>query len=77
VDERPPTAIAALIDRLMEIDRQWFEDRPSERAYMRPAVPGEFWPHTDLRADVVVVEQVVPGLRMRRPCLLKGAEVER
>jgi hypothetical protein len=42
--DRPPTAIAALIDRLMTIDAKWFEGRAPLHLSAARQPPNEPWP---------------------------------
>ncbi|MEO3474080.1 hypothetical protein AAFN86_19585 [Roseomonas sp. CAU 1739] len=64
-------------------DRAWFVEHPRRRFRVRDAAPDEFSPSTppallrdmaDVRAAgrrvVIVVEQIRPGVRSRRPFLL-------
>jgi hypothetical protein len=44
---KTPKAIGALIDRVGDMDRAYFEEHPGETEYHRPYVPGEMWPAVD------------------------------
>ena len=61
-----PSPYGELIDKVMDRDREYFRRNPGERVYVRPYVPGELWP-LRYEADFVEVEQVAPGVRLRRP----------
>lgn len=71
----PPSRFAEIIDAASERDREFFENHPGQEYCLRPYVPGEFWigPALDsgeppLAQDSwVLVRQVAPGIRMRRP----------
>lgn len=54
--------------RIVAQDRAWFAAHPGENRYVRPYVPGEFWPdHPPAGVDLVVlVTQLAPGIRTRR-----------
>lgn len=57
------SALAA--DRASEIDRIWFESNPGVNSYTRVAIKDEF-PPIGHPAAFVHVEQLGPGVRMRR-----------
>lgn len=61
-----PEPFSTIIDNVRDADRRHFETHPDARSYMRPAVPGEFYPLT-LRARFVIVRQIRPGARVREP----------
>lgn len=60
-----PEPYNRLIETVMDRDREHFEQHHEAWEYIRPYVPGEFWPlHCDQLA-VVRVRQIARGLRVR------------
>jgi hypothetical protein len=58
----------AAIDAACASDRVWFLAHPEERERIRPLIGGEFAPeHIDAGAQHVLVTQIRPGVRTRRP----------
>jgi len=61
-------------DTAADVDREWFEAHPGQDRYVRRPIPGEFGPGGNgLKAPpppgqtvMVGVEQLAPGVRMRR-----------
>jgi hypothetical protein len=73
----PPPEVAAVLDRASETDRIWFEQHPGENVRHRLPVEGEFWPHSPIWVDLVLVFQVRPGFRHRLPLVrLSGPGTE-
>jgi hypothetical protein len=76
-----PKVFADIIDFACDLDRTFFATNASLRFYIRPYLPGEFWPHdrhvdralTDLvehaecAALLVQVTAIDAGRRLRRP----------
>jgi hypothetical protein len=62
-----PGRIRRLIDGVMHEDREWFARHPGERFRYRPYVPGELYPYRDSTSNMVEVEELTPGVRVRRP----------
>jgi hypothetical protein len=66
---------ATIVDRVNERDRAYFRAHPTEGAYLRPYVPGEYPPEmlADMGAEApdqdawVLVWNVTPGIRCREP----------
>ena len=60
---------AAVLDRVTDRDRAWFEVNPSALWYARPAAPHELcvpgWRCVPVAGLLVHVRQVAPGLRAR------------
>jgi hypothetical protein len=67
-----PTCPAGLgIDRVMDMDRAWFEEHPGQSEYPRKITQAEITEHQTSMPDEppgthVVVTQIAPGLRQRR-----------
>ncbi len=62
----PPQHIRGILDRVMARDARYFEQHPDRRWYVRPAVPGENWPHPNEGiTHMIVVRGDHPGLRFR------------
>lgn len=61
-----------IVDRVRAEDRAYFAQHPNARTYYRDYVPGEFGPMNDPlpRNLVIAVEQLAPGVRVRRPAFL-------
>jgi hypothetical protein len=65
------------MERASESDRRWFEAHPGETTLIRARVEGEFGPSefaVPIEAQWVVVEEIAPGLRTRRPLVVLGPE---
>ncbi len=63
---QPPRHIRRIIDKVMARDARYFEQHPDRRWYVRPAVPGENWPHPNEGiTHMIVVRGDHPGLRFR------------
>jgi len=61
--------------RASEADRLWFGRHPGESKRVRPRIEGEFYlsePGVPPEAHWVVVEQLEPGVRTRRPLVIFG-----
>ena len=78
IDRRIHTArepFATIGEKVNERDRQYFQDHPRERAYLRPYVPGEHSPEAlaaveatpPNQDDWVLVRNLAPGIRTRQP----------
>jgi hypothetical protein len=77
-DDTCPTGSG--LDRITNMDRIWFEENPGETQYVREVtqaeilsvqVTGEDDPGLDWSwATHVLVMQIAPSLRLRRPCTL-------
>jgi hypothetical protein len=65
----PPRRYRRLIDKVMDRDRDYFERHPDDESYVRPHVPGEFWPLACPEATHVVVYLYGPGVRLRLPVM--------
>lgn len=54
--------------RVAAQDAAWFTAHPGEAHYVRPYVPGEFWPGIPPSGIevIVLVAQMAPGLRTRQ-----------
>ena len=61
----PPRRFRPLIERVRDRDRAYFEKHPGATEYLRPYVPGEFWPVAYPDATHVLVTQIVPGFRTK------------
>jgi hypothetical protein len=75
--EKPPSAIAQLIERVCREDRLYFERHPDADERVRPYVAGELWP---LDADgapplLILVKPVAPGVRARIPIIITDFRV--
>jgi hypothetical protein len=66
-----PSQFRHIKELVAEQDRQWFAAHQGEARYVRLYVPGELWPGVPPAATdiVVLVTQVVPGMRTRAPLL--------
>jgi hypothetical protein len=62
-----PPAQAAIVERVMDDDRDWFAAHPERRWRLRQYVPGEGAPLDEPGATDVVVIQIAPGIRIRLP----------
>lgn len=69
------TVGSLVTDLVSAKDSAWFAAHPGRRFYERPVVPGEFDVATsddgpdvpgNLGAEAVLVEQIAPGMRIRR-----------
>jgi hypothetical protein len=71
-DPDVPQRFVRILDRVMRRDREWFLAHPDTDRYVRPYMPGEFYPEQlDVDATVIVVNWRDPIvgdslLRMRR-----------
>lgn len=66
----PPPEIKASIEKITTDDRLWFEANPGATFRTRPAAPNEFWPvMTSDCVLYVLVRQVWPGFRLRKPVI--------
>lgn len=65
----PPEAIGKIMDAVSKRDREHFDEHPDEAWYVRPIVPGEFWPYTRRArgANYVQVDNLGTGKRLRTP----------
>lgn len=61
-----PAPYDMIIEAVNDRDRKWFEDNPGEQSYVRPYVPGEFWPADESGISAVRVFLLGPGLRARQ-----------
>lgn len=50
-----PPEFAAIYDSVCAADREWFNQHPAVNSYIRPYVPGEFWPHRAADGSIVEV----------------------
>ena len=55
---RPPRRFDRLIEAVCARDRQYLEQHPDEVAYVRPYVPGEFWPRVLPQDTVMLVARL-------------------
>jgi hypothetical protein len=65
-----PGVNPAAVERASESDREWFESHPGKYERLRPIVPGEL--PTECNTRFVIVTQIRPGFRLRRPAYLYG-----
>lgn len=61
-----PEPYASIIEERMNADRDYFERNPSATTFIRPAVPGEFWPEDLEFAGDVLVRSHGIGARSRQ-----------
>jgi hypothetical protein len=64
-----PERFGRLVDKVMDRDREYFEQHPGETEYLRPYVPGELHPLEFKDATDVLVTQISPGIRTRQPVM--------
>lgn len=64
-----PSLFSRIKTRVSARDRAWFAAHPCENHYIRPYVPGEFWPALPPSGIeiVVLVSQFASGFRTRQP----------
>ncbi len=61
-----PQCTRGSLDQALARDARYFEEYPDRRWYVRPAVPGEHWPHDAAGiTHTIVVRGDHPGLRYR------------
>jgi hypothetical protein len=66
-----PQQFSDITDQVCDQDKKYFEEHPDHDFYVRRCIPGEYWPLIFPRDTWIEVRQIMPGLRMRRPCNLK------
>jgi hypothetical protein len=76
-DVQIPLPYRAIIDGVAARDKEYFEQHPGSVQYLRAIVPGEFWGPDGADAvpgcEWVIVSELGPGLRTRRPLLTSEA----
>jgi len=75
-DVRIPAPFRSVIDAVAAADARWFREHPGFRNYIRAVVPGEFRGPEGIAAapdcEWVIVSELAPGLRTRRPLAEHG-----
>src|SRR5437899_11807 len=66
---------SATTELVTKKDKEWFEQHPGEYYYVRPYVPGEAPRQFTDTSPYVLVRQIRPGLRERRPIPQKLADL--
>jgi len=67
VTAHEPEPFSTIIENAMRDDAAYFEARPAARSYVRQPRRGEFWPaHDPAPYSRVIVQQLAPGVRVRR-----------
>lgn len=61
-----PPEYAKIVDYVNDADAAFFEEHPNMKAYVRPYVPGEFYPWVPDHEIAVLVMQR-DGTRIRHP----------
>jgi hypothetical protein len=68
-----PTGVdPGAVELASESDRQWFEDHPGANSRIRLSIAGEL--PAGCNSVFIHVEQIEPGLRIRRPVYVTGGE---
>ena len=69
-----PEFFAAIEERYMSLDREYFYQNPNTEIYFRNYIPGEFFPadwnvspSANIVDAMVRVSQIAPGVRTRMP----------
>jgi len=60
------------MERVRELDRDYFAEHPGVVSQCRPFVPGESYPYRLLDCDEVLVKHVKPGIRLVIPLVPGG-----
>ncbi len=66
---KPPPRHTALGPRVAQVsaaDRAYFEQHPEARTYLRRVQPGEFGEGIVSPDELVTVEELAPGIRLRK-----------
>ena len=70
--QTPPARFERIMERVRELDRDYFAEYPGAISRCRPFVPGESYPYRLRDCDEVIVRQVKPGIRLVMPLVPGG-----
>ncbi len=66
-----PKPFSDIINEVCNRDIEHFKNRQNCKSFLRPYIPGEFWPFIYPYDTLIEVTQIFPGLRTRVPHRIK------